>query len=81
MLYGSVDGSSSRPTVADTEGEDVRGEALGSVDLPGALAADLLKGVGALREADRAETTCKRKWTALLAELRAQQQNIKVTTF
>ncbi|KAF4676496.1 hypothetical protein FOL47_006134 [Perkinsus chesapeaki] len=44
----------------------------------GSLPADLMKAVWSLREAERGETTCKRKWNALLAELRAQQQNIKV---
>ncbi|KAF4714843.1 hypothetical protein FOZ62_000282 [Perkinsus olseni] len=70
MLYGSIDGGSS-----------LRGAVGGDDDdggLPGTVAADLMKGVWALREADRAEANCKRRWTALLTELRAQQQNIKV---
>ncbi|KAF4714157.1 hypothetical protein FOZ63_007398, partial [Perkinsus olseni] len=70
MLYGSIDG-----------GPSLRGAVGGDDDdggLPGTVAADLMKGVWALREADRAEANCKRRWTALLTELRAQQQNIKV---
>ncbi|KAF4691352.1 hypothetical protein FOZ60_015758 [Perkinsus olseni] len=71
MLYGSIDGGSSLRGAVGGDDDDDGG-------LPGTVAADLMKGVWALREADRAEANCKRRWTALLTELRAQQQNIKV---
>ncbi|KAF4659399.1 hypothetical protein FOZ61_004758 [Perkinsus olseni] len=71
MLYGSIDGGSSLRGAVGGDDDDDGG-------LPGTVVADLMKGVWALREADRAEANCKRRWTALLTELRAQQQNIKV---